>query len=145
MRHASRSGQDRMRYAKIVGIVAPILAALFVISCGGSSTAVEVVKHYSAGVEFQRERHFEEAITEFNEAIRLDPRYVISYVNRGNVYVELEQYERAISDFSDAIRIQPEFVAAYQGRAVAYILLGMKEKAQLDIDRVLELGLRNEQ
>ena len=132
------------RLSRMVGFVAPILLLLFLISCGNGSTLTDAETRYSAGVEFQRDGRLEQAIAEWDEAIRLDSQYALPYVSRGNAYVDLEQFERAIQDFSDAIRINPDLTNAYAGRAVAYILLGKKEEAQPDIDRVVGPGLRNE-
>ena len=67
----------------------------------------------------------EEAIIEFDEAIRLDPKLALAYNNRGASYYDLGQYQRAIEDFDEAIRLDPKFVLAYANRGFIYTLLGM--------------------
>ena len=62
-------------------------------ACGGLS---EAEQHYNAGVELQEQGRLEEAIAEYDEAIRLDPQDADVYNNRGIAYDELGQLQRAI-------------------------------------------------
>ena len=54
--------------------------ALALVGCGGLSEAEE---RYNAGVELQEQGSLEEAISEYDEAIRLDPQLADAYNNRG--------------------------------------------------------------
>ena len=47
------------------------------------------------------------AIKDYDEAIRLDPRYVKAYYSRGFVFNRLERPLRAIEDFNQAILLDP--------------------------------------
>ena len=49
----------------------------------------------------------EGAITDYTQAIRLDPEYDPAYHNRGNIRRNLEDYEGAIADYTQAIRFNP--------------------------------------
>ena len=104
----------------------------------GSSDAE---RHLDAGVRLRNDSRLEEAIAEYNEAIRLDPEYTGAYMNRGNVYHALGQHERAIEDYNQAIRIDPQDADAYVGRAMVHAVLGMDLEARQDIDRAAELGV----
>ena len=92
------------------------------------------------GVELLQEGLQEEAIAEFDEAIRLDPQNSRAYYNRGNTYIDLGQYERAIQDYNEAIHLDPQGVEAYVNRALIYTFLGEDMEAQKDIDRAVGLG-----
>lgn len=74
--------------------------ALVLSGCGGLSEAEE---HYNAGVELQEQGRLEEAIAEYDEAIRLDPQDAVVYYNRGFAYDDLGQHQRAIQDYDEAI------------------------------------------
>ena len=50
---------------------------------------------------------YENAIADYGEAIRLDPRDALAYGFRGLAYGFLEQYEESIQDYVEAIRIAP--------------------------------------
>ena len=63
----------------------------------------EAEEHFNAGVELQERGKWEEAIAEYDEAIRLDPKFADAYYNRGNAYADLRQYEEAIQDYGDRV------------------------------------------
>ena len=47
---------------------------------------------------------FDEAISELNEVIKLEPNNGSAYAVRGEAYRMKKQYDAAISDFSEAIK-----------------------------------------
>ena len=59
---------------------------------------------------------YDKAISDFTEAIRLDPKSALYYDHRGNAYYSKEDnqafrkadYGNAISDFTEAIRLDPK-------------------------------------
>ena len=61
------------------------------------------------------------AIADYNEAIRLDPKYAAAYNNRGNAYRDKGDTDRAIADFNEAIRLDPKLAHAYNNRGNAYV------------------------
>ena len=89
-----------LRLAELAVVLFFVLSA-----CGGLS---EAEQRHSAGVEHQLEGRLDEAVAEYDEAIRLDPRYAKAYGNRGVVYTALGQHQRAIQDFDEAIRLDPQ-------------------------------------
>ena len=103
-------------------------------------TSSEAEERNANGVALGEQARWEEAISEFDEAIRLDPRYAPAYLYRGGSYFSLGQFERAIQDYDEAVRLNPRLAEAYVGRGVAYILLGRDSEAQQDADRAVELG-----
>lgn len=56
-------------------------------------------------------------LTEYTEAIRLNPSYSKAFSNRGYIKAtELQNFESAISDFDTAIALDPRFADAFLGR-----------------------------
>jgi tetratricopeptide (TPR) repeat protein len=74
----------------------------------------------------------ERAIADYSEAIRLDPKYVEAYANRGLAYTEKNEDDMAIADYDEAIRLDPNLTSAYQIRALAYRKIGRKDLAEAD-------------
>jgi tetratricopeptide (TPR) repeat protein len=63
---------------------------------------------------------YDMAISDFTEAIRLNPNDAMAYFRRGFVYTKKDletNEEKAIADLTEAIRIDPNFVQAYDLRA----------------------------
>ena len=83
-----------------------------------------------------------EAITDYDEAIRLDPDSPEAYTNRGAAKYKLGRHEEAIVDYDEAIRLKPGFAEAYSNRGAAKWTLGQVEAAKKDFQTALELAKR---
>src|ERR1700738_502446 len=67
------------------------------------------------------------ALSDCNEAIRIDPAYAAAYVNRGNTSLQQTDSQRAFGDFNQAIRLDPKNAWAYNARGNLF-----KNKGDLD-------------
>ena len=92
------------------------------------------------GWDFYQKRDYDKAISDYNEAIRLDPNYARAYNNRGIVYGDKKEYDKAISDFNEAITLNPNYAKAYYNRGVAYRKKGNNAQALTDFDSAKKLG-----
>ena len=101
----------------VLGFLALAALTLVLSGCGGES---EAEKHFFAGYELAEQGRFEEAIGEYDEAIRLDPQDADAYNNRGVSYENLGQFQRAIQDHDEAIRLDPQPALAYSNRGTVY-------------------------
>jgi lipoprotein NlpI len=84
---------------------------------GGHDLAI---KYYNRGTEFDEKGDDDRAISDYNQAISLDPKYASAYNNRGNAYKNKGNYDRAIADYNEAIRLDPKYALAYRNRGNAY-------------------------
>src|ERR1700736_2539625 len=64
------------------------------------------------GVEYVAKGDLDHAIADYDEAIRLDPKFVNAYYRRGNSYYSKGDYDRAIADYDEAIRLDPKYANA---------------------------------
>jgi tetratricopeptide (TPR) repeat protein len=85
-------------------------------------------------------KDYEGAIKDYDEAIRLDPKYVNAYNNRGIAKKDLKDYEGAIKDYDEAIRIDPKYMRAYDNRGDAKKDLKDYEGAIKDYLQAIELS-----
>ena len=65
----------------------------------------ESEKHYNAGVDFQGLWRLQEAIQDYDEAIRLNPQYARAYTNRARTYAGLGKYTEAKRDVDQAVEL----------------------------------------
>ncbi|MXV85373.1 tetratricopeptide repeat protein [Candidatus Poribacteria bacterium] len=70
------------------------------------------------GNTFYNQKDYQSAISEYNEAIRLNPDFSEPYNRRGIVKAEIRQHSEALSDFDTAIRLNPDSAEAYSNRGV---------------------------
>jgi tetratricopeptide (TPR) repeat protein len=67
--------------------------------------------------------HLGRAWKDYNEAIRLNPRYMEAYVNRGIVKMRYGNCRAAIADLDEAVRLGRREAQVYYNRARGYICL----------------------
>ena len=79
-------------------------------------------------------------MADYNEAIRLDPRYSSAYHNRGKVWYARKDLDKALADYSEAIRLDPKYSLAYVNRGVAWNAKQELDKALADYGEAIRLN-----
>ena len=92
-----------------------------------------------AKIWVEEKREYDNALGDYNEAIRLDPTNAYCYYNRGTLWSAKKDYDKAIADFDESIKIYPSFAIAYYDRANAW--RGKKEydKAIADFNEAIRI------
>jgi len=88
--------------------------------------------------------HYEMAIADFTEAMRLDPELVKAHQgrilrNRAVAYRNQGQYDKAIADYDEVIRLHPNLAKAYHGRATVYAAMRNYDQAIDDYAQAIRL------
>jgi tetratricopeptide (TPR) repeat protein len=95
--------------------------------------AVRATAHWAKG---QHDR----AISDYDEAIRLDPKDAEFFAKRGDAYALKGEYDRAIADFDEAIKLDPKNAVAFRNRGNAYLDKGDYDRAIADLDEAIRLN-----
>jgi uncharacterized protein (TIGR02145 family) len=85
-------------------------------------------------------KDYDKAISNLNEAIRLEPKYADTYYWRGTAYFLKGNYDKAVSDLSEVIRLEPEVAEAYYWRGNAYGQKGDHDKAISEFTQAIRLN-----
>jgi tetratricopeptide (TPR) repeat protein len=109
---------------------------------GAASKIVSALESYETGLQFLREERYSDALSAFNEAIEIQPKYTYFY-QRGKAYMRMKQYENAVRDFSKVISLNPDVRDAYFQRGITYRKMGKKKIGLKDINKAAELGHGN--
>jgi tetratricopeptide (TPR) repeat protein len=80
-----------------------------------------------------------EAIADFTEAIRIEPKNTYAFSERGATYRDMGKVSEAIADFTEAISIDPKDVYAYGRRGTIYRGLGRVTEAIADFTEVIRI------
>lgn len=82
------------------------------------------------------------ALTDLDQALKLNPRLMGALMGRGALYNQLQKLELAIADYDAFLEHSPHSIfniAAYFGRGSAYARLGQYEEAIVDFEKALSL------
>ena len=82
----------------------------------------------------------EDALPDFDAAIRLRPDYALAYFNRGVVHKILQQPQAALQDYNKAIELEPWNAVFYRNRALLHQAMQQPEKARADARKADSLG-----
>ena len=85
------------------------------------------------------------AILDFSEAIKINPRDARVYEQRAAVEMKITDYDKALADYSEAIKLNPNEMRDYLYRAYIYEIKGDIKNSMADTDRVLKLDRKNQQ
>ena len=113
-----------------------LLTALFLISIPPVISCAEPLEgnkedaaHFNLGSALADLGRYQEAVTAFKEAIRINPYYAKAYYNLGVTYGNLHQWQEAITSYEEAIRIKPDYAEAYNNLGNAHERLAEHQKA----------------
>ncbi len=83
--------------------------------------------------------NYPQALVYLDEALRLQPKALYAYANRGLTYTHLQQHERALQDFQKALELQPQYVRGYYNRGNSHAHLKQYDFAIRDYSEALRL------
>jgi len=92
------------------------------------------------GEEYIKVTKYNEAIDDFTNAIKLNPKESRAYYNRGNAFLDMKNYDKAIKDFTTALNLDNKLINAYVNRALAYSEFEKPELAISDYNEALKLN-----
>ncbi len=96
---------------------------------------------YRRGAALDALGQSDRALNDYDQAIRLDPRYPLAYYARGVLLASYKRtYDRAIGDFDKVLVLEPRNVAALIRRGDAYGKVGDFGNALADLDRAVGLA-----
>jgi tetratricopeptide (TPR) repeat protein len=79
-------------------------------------------------------QQYDEALADFDEAIRRDPKEPRVYSDRALTRFAKNNYDGAVADLTEAIRLDPQFATAHVRRAFAWRAKGKFDNALADCD-----------
>ena len=90
-----------------------------------------------------RANHYDHAIADFSEAIRLAPQVAEYWGDRGVANHMKQEYAAALADFDRALELEPDHDWTIVNRGQTYREMGQFDKALADFDRAIALGADN--
>jgi tetratricopeptide (TPR) repeat protein len=103
--------------------------------------AVYQQRGYAAATNQQ----FQDAISDYGEAIKINPEDPRIYEQRAAVEMKLNDMDKALADYSEAIKLKPNEVRYLNYRAYIYELKNDLKNSIADTDNVLKLDANNQE
>ena len=97
----------------------------------------------TVGTIYARDGLYDEAINQFQKAIRLSPDYAQAYANLGDAYMDKGMLNKAIEEYKKAIGLEPDAVHLHCNLAILYIKAGEKKKALDECEIILRIDPAN--
>lgn len=82
----------------------------------------------------------EDAIAEFEEAIRLDPDNALAHFNLGVAYQYQGKLDQAVAEYQEAISIDPDYAEAHNNLGIAYDDQGKPDEAIAEYQEAIRIN-----
>jgi regulator of sirC expression with transglutaminase-like and TPR domain len=102
---------------------------------GTGSGFSPVIDRSRRGDIYRRLGRLDEALADFDYALRVSPDDAIALAGRGDTLRLLGRHEEAVVDLTRAIELEPDLGEAYTSRGASYQALGRDEEARADLER----------
>lgn len=116
------------------------LVLLFSAAAFASTTFNEARDRFERGLGYSYEGRYDEAISEYEASIRLDPNVAEVYNNLGFAYFDKGDFSAAVFFQRKALEISPLLANGYYGLALALEALGDRKGALVCWKRYVSLS-----
>jgi tetratricopeptide (TPR) repeat protein len=82
----------------------------------------------------------EEALQDYNEAVKVLPNYAEAYNNRGVLLLNLKKFSEALNDFNMAINLRPTYWKPYFNKGLLYMSTGQSDSSIKNYDVAIRLN-----
>jgi tetratricopeptide (TPR) repeat protein len=100
---------------------------------------IAATQQYQDGLTAVAAGNLNQAMSNFDRAIKLDPQYFQAYIERGNVKTEVGDLPGAVADYTTAIDLNPKSVAAHYNRGTVLSKSGRHQLAIADYNTAIRL------
>jgi Flp pilus assembly protein TadD len=95
--------------------------------------------HLNLGSALDEKGQSDEAIREFQEALRLKPGYAQAHNNLGVALVRKGQINEGISQYHEAIRLKPDYALAHSNLGIALVRNGQSDEGIREFQEAIRL------
>lgn len=98
----------------------------------------KAIEGYKQGANLSNQKKYEDAILSYENAVKLDPRFVLAWGCMGDAFHHLGKHEDSLKCYEKIIDIYPNDAKAWQNRAFQLIKLFRLEEALQSYEKAVE-------
>jgi tetratricopeptide (TPR) repeat protein len=133
---AFRAARKRALWA---GVTSALIAAAVCNHTMMSETLIRAETHVNLGNAFMMGGKIQNAIGQYDEALRLNPHDLYAPANLANALMRVGRFEEAVGDFEQALRIDPNDAHAHYNLGVTLCKLGRPEQSIEHFEQALRI------
>jgi tetratricopeptide (TPR) repeat protein len=123
------------------GIIIGIILLISVLNLFlGFSEGFKASAYYRDGVANYHKGKYSEAISYYDKALNIDPKYALAYNARGLAYTDIGSFDKAINNFNSALKLRPDEGTLYLNRGLVYLKKGDSERAHADYNQAIKIN-----
>ena len=92
-----------------------------------------------SGILLGMKGYFQEALEEFQNALRLDPKNAKAHNNSGVTYFKMGNFERAVEHFQNALELEPANIFSHTNMGLTYLKLNKPARAEKQLKQSLQI------
>ncbi len=108
----------------------------FVYAAGAQTMKPDAAKLYNAGNKMMKEGNYEDALKNYNAALKIDKDFRI-YYQRGVAFSKNGNLDSAKASYESCLKAKPGFAAAYNALGSVYFAMGKYQDAANNFEKVL--------
>src|SRR2546428_13122943 len=135
---ASLPSRSTSRFARLALLVGLLVAVILIVDRRNAAYRSQV--HVERGLAHFEKRAYDDAVAEYDEALRLNAKSYEAYYERGRAYLKSKQLDRALADLDKAVSLKPDFDEAHVLRGVVHLEANRFVEAITDFDRAVALN-----
>ena len=98
------------------------------------------IDYYNKGADFHNAKRYDESLTCYNEALKINPDFAKCLISRGLLLDDMGKKEEALQDYNKALEINPDYAICLHNRGILLKEMGKNEEALQNYNKALEIN-----
>jgi tetratricopeptide (TPR) repeat protein len=96
-------------------------------------------KHMRRGYDHYKDQRFKEALTEYSNAVKLDPINPDAYFWRARTLIKMRQFDKALTDLQKSVKLNPRHSKALDNLGWIYMMRGEYDESISYLNKSIQL------